>query len=206
MPLTHPCKIPIPSIPVFQHSNCERSELSSIFYNYFLYLSYILEVWRRIVRFFHLEIKAFFSAHGKPDFDHRHLPALESHDSASMGKLRFPCDIIVVTLVAGDGHEVGYGSLVSGCCGRPSYGFRVACYATKIRPIRNPQSQIPNRNLLSSVLCNLSSVFCLVPLPGMNPQTHVLQHPPGTLTILLIIGFTGFNDGLNDLVTDPVFF
>jgi len=98
----------MPSIPVFQHSNGERSKLSSIFYYYFLYLSSILEAWRRIVLFFHHEIEAIFSAHGAPDFDHRHLPALESHDSASMGELRFPCDKIVVTLVAGDGHSSGY--------------------------------------------------------------------------------------------------
>jgi len=45
--------------------------------------------------------------HGTPDLNHRHPPAFESHDSASMGELRFPCDIIMVTLVAGDGHGAG---------------------------------------------------------------------------------------------------
>jgi hypothetical protein len=46
----------------------------------------------------------------------------------------------------------------------------------------------------------------LVPIAGIDSQTHIFQHLPGTLTILLIIGFTGFYDGLNYLVTDPAFF
>ena len=71
------------------------------------YLSFILEVRRRIVGFLDLEKEAIFSTHGAPDRDHRHLPAFESHDSAPMGELRFPCDIIMVTLVAGDGHGTG---------------------------------------------------------------------------------------------------
>ena len=70
-------------------------------------LSSIFEVDRRVIRFFGLEKETLFSGHGAPDFDHRHLPAFEPHDSATMGKLRFPCDIIMVTLVAGDGHGTG---------------------------------------------------------------------------------------------------
>jgi len=42
--------------------------------------------------------------HGAPDLNHRHLPAFESHDPASMGTLRIPCDIIMQTFVAGVGH------------------------------------------------------------------------------------------------------
>jgi hypothetical protein len=64
--------------------------------------------------------------HGAPDLNHRHLPAFESHDLASMGTLRIPCDIIMETFVARVGHGVGYwspfsalqaseGKLVAGC-------------------------------------------------------------------------------------------
>jgi len=42
--------------------------------------------------------------HGTPDLNHRHPPAFESHDPASMGTLRIPCDIIMKTFVAGVGH------------------------------------------------------------------------------------------------------
>jgi hypothetical protein len=38
------------------------------------------------------------------------------------------------------------------------------------------------------------------------PQAHILQHPPGALTILLVVGFTGFNDGADHLVADPIIF
>jgi len=85
----------------------------------------VLEVRRRIVRFLHLKKKALFSAHGAPDYYQRHLLAFESHDSAPMGELRFPGDIIMVTLVAGDGHGAGYWFLATGCW------LRVVCYGLR---------------------------------------------------------------------------
>ena len=66
-----------------------------------------MEVSRRVFRFFHLKQKTAFSVHGAPHFNHRHLPAFESHDPASMGKLRIPGDIIMKTFVAGDVHVFG---------------------------------------------------------------------------------------------------
>ena len=101
-------------------------------------------------------MKAIFAAHGAPNFDHRHLPAFESHDSASMGELRFPRNIIVVALMAGNTH--GFWWLVAG--GRFSYGLRVAGFAAKIGPIRNPKFKPSVSCFLFSVLCLLFSVFC----------------------------------------------
>ena len=54
--------------------------------------------------FFHLIKKAVFSLHGAPDLNHRYLTAFESHDPASMGTLRIPCDIIMKAFMAGGWH------------------------------------------------------------------------------------------------------
>ena len=62
--------------------------------------------WRRIFRMFNLEKIAIFSAHGVPDSDRRHPSALESHDSTSVGTLRIPCDVVMLTFMAGDGHGI----------------------------------------------------------------------------------------------------
>ena len=65
--------------------------------------------------------EAVFSAHGPANFGNRHPFAFESHDSASMGKLLIPCDIIMYAFMAGDGHGAvglflvtGYSMLDSG--------------------------------------------------------------------------------------------
>ena len=66
--------------------------------------------------FFHLIKKAVFSLHGAPDLNHRYLTAFESHDPASMGTLRIPCDIIMKAFMAGGWHGLlaaGYWSLVT---------------------------------------------------------------------------------------------
>ena len=108
-----------------------------------------------MVRFLHLKKEAIFSAHGAPDFYHRHLPAFESHDSAPMGELRFPCNIIMVTLVAGNTH--GFWWLVAGLWFQvigcwwlvPSYLLRVASCGFRGEKRTNPKSKhsafpIPN--------------------------------------------------------------
>ena len=55
---------------------------------------------------FKLEKIAIFSAHGTPDSDRRHPSALESHDSASVGTLRIPCDVVMLAFMAGDEHGI----------------------------------------------------------------------------------------------------
>jgi hypothetical protein len=92
----------------------------------------------------HLKKKALFSAHGAPDHYQGHLLAFESHDSAPMGELRFPGDIIMVTLVAGDGHGAGYWFLATGCW------LRVVCYG-----LRTAGCAVNNRK---SEVCLLSPV------------------------------------------------
>jgi hypothetical protein len=84
----------------------------SEFYNFFICLFSILEIWLGIFHFFHLKKKTVFSVHGAPDFKHRHRPTFESHNPASMGKMLIPGDIIMQAFVTGDVH--GCGMLVSG--------------------------------------------------------------------------------------------
>jgi hypothetical protein len=88
------------------HSKSEPGD-KNLTYQLTQYLFVTLKVLRRSLRLIHLKKKAVFSAHGAPDLKHRHLPAFESHDPASMGKLRIPCDIIVKTFMAGGGHGTG---------------------------------------------------------------------------------------------------
>ena len=71
------------------------------------------------------------------------------------------------------------------------YLLRVASCAAKVRPIRHPQSQIPNRNNpksrtsvichLSSDLCSLSSVICLLPSVICHLSSVIRQPVPGRL-------------------------
>jgi len=114
----------------------------------------------------------------------------------------------------GPGHSflaTGCWFLVVGCeaqlrvagCGLPAI---VRLRRTQARRAGLRGGNQTNPKSKDSVFRSLSSVSGLMPIPGMNSQLHILQHPPGAFTILLIIGFAGFNDGLNDLVTDPVFF
>ena len=63
---------------------------------------------RGISRFFNLKKIAVFSLHGAPDFNCRHLAAFECHDSASMGELRIPCNVVMNAFVTGDGHRVRF--------------------------------------------------------------------------------------------------
>ena len=66
--------------------------------------------------------------HGAPDLNHRHLPAFESHDPASMGTLRIPCDIVMKTFVAGDGH-----GLLAACSGLRVSGCRLIAKTHRAR-------------------------------------------------------------------------
>jgi hypothetical protein len=83
------------------------SNQSSEFYNFFICLFSILEIWLGILHFFHLKKKTVFSVHGAPDFKHRHRPTFESHNPASMGKMLIPGDIIMQAFVTGDVHGCG---------------------------------------------------------------------------------------------------
>ncbi len=54
---------------------------------------------------FNLKKITVFPLHGAPDIDGRHPLTLESHNSASMWKLRIPGDEVVQAFMAGDGHN-----------------------------------------------------------------------------------------------------
>ena len=91
----------------------------------FLYFFAVRGVGRRIFRFYQLKKKAIFSVHSAPDFNRRHLSTFESHDPATMRKLRIPCDKVMTAFVASDGHDL----LVTGCWSlavEPGYELRVA--------------------------------------------------------------------------------
>ena len=147
-----------------------------------------------IFRIFGLEKIAVLSMHGTPDIDGRHHLAFKSHNSASMGKLRIPCYEIMHAFMAGDGHGaknrlkvqvIGFSE-----CGRWNVENMPARYS--VHPFHIPHSQF--------------RIQILVPVALDVPQAHILQHPPGAFTILLIVGIAGFNDGLNHLIADPTIF
>ena len=58
-----------------------------------------------MVRIFDLKKITVFSVHGASNLDRRHLTAFKAHDPTPMGKFRIPCDVVMQTFMAGDGHS-----------------------------------------------------------------------------------------------------
>lgn len=102
--------------------------------------------------------------HGAPDLNHRHQPAFESHDPASMGTLRIPCNIIMKTFVAGDGHGADGLILVVGYWILDTKTHRARCMVHSVKADNSDTSE--KSAALRYALCAMR--FALYPMPYAN--------------------------------------